>query len=364
MRRLILAVLCCLLLCAPVLAEDAQDELYDALDISGAEEALPDQAREILGDAGVDDAMEPEGMLQKLASAAWDKLGSLWRSAAAAAVKLVAVALLCSLATAFTDGTTERYVGLAGCLAVSAVAFTDAGSCIEAGVAALEDLQTFSRALLPCLTAAAAAGGAVTSAAAKYAATALFMDILMTAARNLLLPLAYVCLAARTASAALDSPAIDGASKLITKVTGIATTVIMTAFTAWLGITGAVTGAADAVTSRAAKTAISAALPVVGGVISDAASTVVAGAGLLKSAVGAFGLIAAACVCLTPFLALGLRYLLYKAAAALAAAFADKRISGLISELGGVFGMVLGVVGASALMLFISIISVTKAVSG
>ena len=70
------------------------------------------------------------------------------------------------------------------------------------------------------------------------------MDILMTAARTLLLPLAYVCLAARTASAALDSPAIDGASKLITKVTGIATTAIMTAFTAWLGITGAVSGAA------------------------------------------------------------------------------------------------------------------------
>ena len=204
----------------------------------------------------------------------------------------------------------------------------------------------------------------MTSAAAKYAATALFMDILMTAARTLLLPLAYVCLAARTASAALDSPAIDGASRLITKVTGIATTAIMTAFTAWLGITGAVSGAADAVTSRAAKTAISAALPVVGGVISDAASTVVAGAGLLKNAVGAFGLIAAAGVCLAPFLMLGLRYLFYKAAAALAAAFADKRISGLISELGGVFGMVLGVVGAAALMLFISIISVTKAVSG
>ena len=101
-----------------------------------------------------------------------------------------------------------------------------------------------------------------------------------------------------------------------------------------------------------------------GGVISDAASTVVAGAGLLKSAVGAFGLIAAASVCLVPFLTLGLRYLCYKAAAALAAAFADKRVSGLINELGGVFGMVLGVVGAAALMLFISIISVTKAVSG
>lgn len=363
MRRLVLGILTCLVLCAPALASDAQDELYDALDVAEAEEALPDEARDILGDVGVEDAMEPEGMLSRLADAAWDKLGSLWRPAAGAAAKLVAIALLCSVASAFTDGSTARYVGLAGCLAVSAVAFSDAGSCIEAGVAALDDLQTFSRALLPSLTAAAAAGGAVTSAAAKYAATALFMDILMTAARTLLLPLSYVCLAARTASAALDSPAIDGASKLITKVTGIATTAIMTAFTAWLGITGAVSGAADAVTSRAAKTAISAALPVVGGVISDAASTVVAGAGLLKSAVGAFGLIAAASVCLVPFLMLGLRYLCYKAAAALAAAFADKRVSGLINELGGVFGMVLGVVGAAALMLFISIISVTKAVS-
>ena len=262
MRRLVLGILTCLVLCAPALASDAQDELYDALDVAEAEEALPDEARDILGDVGVEDAMEPEGMLSRLADAAWDKLGSLWRPAAGAAAKLVAIALLCSVATAFTDGSTARYVGLAGCLAVSAVAFSDAGSCIAAGVAALDDLQTFSRALLPSLTAAAAAGGAVTSAAAKYAATALFMDILMTAARTLLLPLSYVCLAARTASAALDSPAIDGASRLITKVTGIATTAIMTAFTAWLGITGAVSGAADAVTSRAAKTAISAALPV------------------------------------------------------------------------------------------------------
>ena len=213
MRRAILLLLICLALCAPVRAEGAADELYDALDIGQAEAAVPQEARDILGDAGVEDAMEPEGMLSRLADAALEKLGSLWRSAAASGLKLVAVALLCALASAFTDGGTERYVGLAGCLAVSAVAFTDAGSCVGAGVAALEDLQTFSRALLPSLTAAAAAGGAVTSAAAKYAATALFMDILMTAARNLLLPLAYVCLAARTASAALDSPAIDGASR-------------------------------------------------------------------------------------------------------------------------------------------------------
>ena len=70
-------------------------------------------------------------------------------------LKLVTVALPCYAWRAFTDGGAERYVGLAGCLAVSAVAFTDAGSCVGAGVAALEDLQTFST-RCPSLTAAAA----------------------------------------------------------------------------------------------------------------------------------------------------------------------------------------------------------------
>ena len=365
MRRAILLLLICLALCAPVRAEGAADELYDALDIGQAEAAVPQEARDILGDAGVEDAMEPEGMLSApcgrrpgeagLPLALGGGLRAEARGGGAALRARIGL-------HGRRDGALRRPCGLSGRLRRG---FHGCGQLRGRGrrcAGGPPDL--LPRAAAAALTAAAAAGGAVTSAAAKYAATALFMDILMTAARNLLLPLAYVCLAARTASAALDSPAIDGASKLISKLTAIATTAIMTAFTAWLGITGAVTGAADAVTARAAKTAISAALPVVGGVISDAASTVVAGAGLLKNAVGAFGLIAAASVCLAPFLALGLRYLCYKAAAALAAAFADKRVSGLISELGGVFGMVLGVVGASALMLFISIISVTKAVSG
>lgn len=364
MRALVCILLAALALTAPVLASAAQEELYGDLGMSAAESAAPEAARETLGDLGIMDAVEPEGMLSKLLDAALEGLRGYWRESAEAALKLVAVALLCTLAGAFADGAAARYVGLAGCLAVSGLAFADAGGCISAAKAALGELLDFSHALLPCLTAAAAAGGAVTSAAAKYAATALCMDILMGAAQKLLLPLCYVSIGVRTASAALDNPALEGASKLISKFTGLATALVMTGFTAWLGISGAVTGAADAVTAKAAKTAISTALPVVGGMISDAASTVVAGAGLLRNAAGAFGLVAAACVCLAPFLSAALRYLFYKAAAALCAAFADKRIAGLVSELGGVFGMVLGIVGACALMLFISIISVTKAVAG
>ena len=131
----------------------------------------------------------------------WTSWGEHFGSAAASAVKLVAIAALCSLAGTFGTQAAQQYVNLAGCLAVAAVAFTDAGAWIQQGAAAIEDLNTFSRALLPCLTATAAAGGMAGSAAAKYAATSLFMDVLITLSRSLLVPMAYALLAVKTAAA-------------------------------------------------------------------------------------------------------------------------------------------------------------------
>ena len=189
------------------------------------------------------------------------------------------------------------------------------------------------------------------------------MDVLITAARAVIIPLVYIYMAAAVAQAATGSAAAESATGVLKWLAVSATTLIMTAFTAYLSLTGAVSGAADAVTLRAAKSAISTALPVVGGIISDAAGTVVAGAGLIKSAVGSLGMVAAAAVCLSPFIALGMQYLMYKLAAALAAGFAPGRLPKLISTLGGAFGMVLGVVGAAALMLFIAVASLVRTVA-
>ena len=363
-RAVILAALVAALLAVPARADELDAEQYELFGAGEVDASVPDSARDAIGDAGIADALEPEDMFGRLWDALLEKLDGLWSGAAAAAVKLIAIAALVSACSAFANESTRRYVSMAGCLAVAAAAFGDAGEWISAGAEAIEDISEFSHALLPCLTATAAAGGMAASAAARYAATSLFMDVFITLSKSLLLPMAYAMLALRTAAAALGSDALDGAGKLIKWLCGVLTAAVMTAFTLYLSLSGAVTGAADALTSKAAKTAISAALPVVGGIISDAAGTLVAGAGLLRSAVGAFGAVVIAGICLAPFLALGMRYLLYKAASALAGCFADKPIAGLIGDVGSAFAMVLGVTGACAAMLFISVISAVKAVSG
>ena len=94
-------------------------------------------------------------------------------------------------------------------------------------------------------------------------------------------------------------------------------------------------------------------VPVVGCILADATETVLAGAGIIRNAVGVFGALAVLAFCLVPFLTLGLHYLAYKAAAVLASTMAKGRIGGMIGSIRGAFGLVLGIAGASALLLLI-----------
>lgn len=364
MRRLALIIVLAALLTTPCLAAGISAEQREAFGVPNLEDSLPGSARDVLGDARVEEALDAEGFVSRLWRAAGERLGESLREAAAGILSVIAIALLCGLAGALAEGESERYVTLGGALAIGAASLSEAGSCLTSATNALYELNDLSKALLPCLTAASVASGAAGSAAAKYAATALFFDMLLTASRSLALPLLYACLAASVAAACLESPALESAAALMKWLCGALLGLLTTAFTVYLSITGAVTGPADALAAKAAKTAISAALPVVGGIISDAAETVVAGAGLLRGAVGAFGLVAVAAVCLAPFLALAARYVLFKGAAVAASAFASKRLGTLIGRIGGVFGMALGLVGAGALMLFLAIISLVKAVTG
>ncbi|MCQ4720951.1 stage III sporulation protein AE, partial [Flavonifractor plautii] len=86
---------------------------------------------------------------------------------------------------------------------ITAVAVADANSLIGMGREALEQMETFSKKLLPTITAAAAAAGSPRGAVARQLATMLFSDILITLNNRLLLPLVYTYIAACVAYAAV-----------------------------------------------------------------------------------------------------------------------------------------------------------------
>ena len=237
-------------------------------------------------------------------------------------------------------------------------------SCITAGSEALATLRDFSKILLPSMCAAAAASGAATSAAAKYAATSLFLDVLLSAETAVLLPLLYLYAGTVICGTTLENDVLASLSGLLRKAFRLLLISFASVFTLYLSLTGILTGSADAAAAKAVKTAVSAALPVVGSIVADAASTVTSSAAILRSGIGIVGVVSVAAMCVTPYLQFAVHYVLYKLAAGIAESFADKRVGRLIDGFADVYGFLLGMVGVASLILFLSIVSSMKAVTG
>lgn len=295
------------------------------------------------------------------------ELKGVFRRAMKSGVLLLGVALVCSLAGAVKEelgGGSLDPVRLAGAAAVTAVAAADVHALLGLGGKALEEMDAFSKLLMPTVTAACAAAGMPASAAARQASVLLFLGLLLTLADRFILPLVYAYVAAQAAGAALGN---DGLKRLGALLKWAATgllSLLLTGFVLYLSVTGAVAGSADALTQKAAKTAISGMIPVVGGILSDAAEAVVAGAGVLKGTVGVVGLLAVLAICLVPFLRLGVHYLVYKCAAALTATVLPGPVAGLIDSIGSAFALILGMVGGGGMILYVALITSIKAVVG
>jgi len=330
-------------------------------------DALPEAAEDILG---VGDLSGPEGFSQGLAGIAERLAGEVrsvlkQRLRGAASVLLVAVA--CGAVDGFAQGTGEgkaaAFLPMAGALAVTLLTAGSLEDLIGLGAETIGELDLFSKALLPTLAAATAASGAASTATFQQVTTVFLADLLMNLINGLLIPLVYLYIGALTAGACLPENRLEAIAEALKKIITWVLTTSLLLFTVYLSAVRVVAGAADGAAVKVAKAAISGAVPVVGGIIAEAAETVLAGAGMLKNTIGIFGTLAILAACAYPFLQLGVQYLLYKLSAFLAAAVGAPKLCKLIDGLGGAFGLVLGMTGSCALLLLVSVLSSVAAVT-
>lgn len=358
MRR---AALLLVLLAALAVPARAAGELEDALDLPGLAGAAPPEAAEAIGAPEVTGA-EFEGGLAKLFDFARRHARGVLRETLRPLASIVAVTLLCAAAEGFAGDGAET-VRFAGCLAIAAVGVRDVQSVLRLGGDTLHTLRDFSRVLLPTLTTAAAASGGAGAAGATWAAAALFSDVLLSAAENLILPLLCGVAAAASAAAVLGEKRLDGAVGLMQWLSRTLLRALTVGFTAYLGITRTLSALSDAAAAKTVKAVVSNALPVVGKLLSDASEALVAGAGLLRGAIGVYGMLIVLAAVTLPVLRLALRWLLFRAAAAVCAGIAGERQGQLIARLGSVYASLLGLVGVAAAAEFLSIISLIKTVT-
>jgi len=348
MKRWLLILLLALLFTMPVSAVEVPDELWDA---------LPEGTESILENADLSGTDPLGGGAAQIFQNLMGQARSVLLQRLRGAVSILLVALLCGAVEGFsqTAGSAgPKLVLAAGALSVTLLAAGSFESLIGMGGGTIQELNEFARILLPVLAAATAVSGSITTATLQQVTAVLFTGLLLKLIQELLLPLTYLYIGTLTASACLPGGRLGNIAEALRKCISWILCGALTAFTIYLSIAHVISGATDATTVKLASSAVAGMVPVVGGIIAEAAETVLA--------IGIFGTLGVLAACAWPFLHLGIQYLLYKLVGFLAGVIGSPELCKLIDGLGSAFGLVLGMTGASALLLLIAILSSVAAV--
>lgn len=353
MRRLLCLLLLCVMCTGSACA--VSDELLDA---------APPEAQEYLDDSESGDF---SGGLAQLWNAVKGKAEQTVRERIRNAALILLAVLLCGMADGVSkelkNPAAEQMPSMVGALTITALTVGSLDSLMGLGNNTIQELGNFSQTLLPALAAATAAAGAVTSASLQQTAAVFFANLLIQLISELLMPMVYLYTGILTAAAILPNDRLKGIADALKKIVTSILSISLLSFTLYLSAAHIISGSADALTVKVAKSTVSSMVPVVGGILSEVSETVLAGAGTLRNTIGIFGMLAVLSACAHPFLQLGVQYLLYKLAALLASTVGSGRLCHLIDGLGGAFGLILGMTGACALTLLVSILASVSAVT-
>ena len=345
MSRLIILVGIILCLAIPVSAEEYTMP------------AVPDAAQDLMPVETTSFGKD----LWKIIQEATQRLHPELVKAAGLCVSVFAIVLLLSI-TQTIPGDTESVVRLVAALSAAVILLHQTGSLIDTASDTIHELSEYGKQLIPVMAAAMASQGGITSSTALYAGTAVFNAILSNAIKLALIPMVYVFLVLSIASCATGQSTLDKLRDFVKWLTVWILKIILYVFTGYIGITGVVSGSADAATLKAAKLTISGMIPVVGNILSDASEAVLVGAGVMKSAVGIYGVLTLIALWISPFLRIGIRYLLLKLTAAVSQLFGSKEITDMIGAFCEAMGLLLAMTGGVSVMLLISTVCFMKGV--
>lgn len=364
MKRLVLLILIIPLLISSAWADELSDAAESIIEPDRLESALEHDALEVSGELRLDGSYDTKGALSRLWSKLVGKIDETIENEFGAFVSLVAIALLCACADAMSGGgKASDYISIIACCSAAQLVVGGVDSIVSQTIGALNQMSDFSKAAMPAVFTAATACGAVISSSAKYAAVCLGIDVIMSVSQKLLIPLVYAYIALSVSNSLFDNSVLRGVARLIKWTATTLMTFLTIAFCGYITITGIITGAGDAVAVKTAKTVISTTLPVIGGIVSDAASVVLSAAGLIKNSAGAFSLIAVCAICIGPFAVLSVKLFFLRAAAAAADAAQGVRLGALLNSVSEAMGLLLGLMGSNAIMMFISFTSAIKVVA-
>lgn len=379
MRRILagLCLVCLLGFAWPVQAaetgeagETFDQSLYEEqMEESGAQDlwdSLPEETQELLEELGVEGvgweslaAVEPQSFFEMLLGFF---TGGLSQPLAAGA-SLLGIMLVCALMNgmklSFGERQTGSVLGMVGTLCACAVIAPPVISCIQQASTLIEGAGGFLLAGAPVLAGLMLACGQPVSASGWTMFLLAAGNGISLLSSVVLLPVMHIFLAFSLVSAVSPDIRLDSLCGVFAKTVRWVLVLAVTIFTSLLSAQSLISASADGASVKAAKL-FAGFVPVVGNVLGDAMGTVQSCVRLLKSGVGAFGLLAALCI----FLPVVAQCLLWIFCCTLCGAAGDllgqSEITGLLKAASQVLQTLLAIVVSCAVVMLVSAVLIMQ----
>lgn len=352
--------------------QDLIDEYYkEQLELSGAKslwDELPSETKNSLINFGIEDfdwksinSLKPESVFNELARIAKSKSSLPVKTI----IHIVGIILLCALMEgmkiSFSDNTLSGIIGVVSVLCICLVIINPVVNCIASTAKIIKIAAMFMLCYIPIITGLMIASGQSFSATSYNALMVWVSEIIAQISSELLVPILNVFLSLSIVSSLSSKMNFKGISNTAMTVFKWMLGCVMTIFVAVLGLQTIVGSSADGVGIRTTKFMINSFVPVVGSALGEALGAIQGSVRLLKSGVGAFGLIAIGFVFIPPLIECILWILSLNICAAIGDVFNLKTISDLLRSTSKVVGLIVAITLCIMTILIVSTVIVLNA---
>jgi stage III sporulation protein AE len=280
-------------------------------------------------------------------------------------IKLVVLVVFCSilknLQTSFLSDSVGELAFYVCYIVIVSVMIISLNIVLTLGNEIIDSMVDFMQATIPVLITLLVSGGNLTSAGVFQPILIMIVELGATLIKTLLLPLISFSLVLTIVDNISDKIQISRLAHFFKQVCFWSLGILLTLFIGILSIQGTLGAVVDGVTSKTAKFAIGALIPVAGKYLADAADAVIGCTLLIKNAAGIAAMIGIIGICILPLIKIFALIALYRITCILIEPIADKRITNCISEMANTLTYILGISASVALMFLISITAIIGA---
>lgn len=223
-----------------------------------------------------------------------------------------------------------------------------------------QNLVAFMNMLVPILITLMVYTGSITTSGILEPFILFMINFVGNIIQSILIPLMLIITVFSIISKISNKIQIDKISSFLKSSVIWFLGIILTGFVGVISLEGTLSSSVDGITAKTTKAAVSTMIPVVGKILGDAVDTVLGCGLVLKNAVGIVGVIVIIGICIVPIIKLGVITIAYNLSASIIQPIADEKIVKLLSEMGGIFKVLLGILCSLSVMLIIGITLVIK----